>query len=108
MEIVSAWQCREECVAHGLEDRVIREFEGGCQGKVCWVEERLAISFVSYLWMWPASGYQHVKSRRRVIVDIDREIKRMGDSALVKAYQPRVDQDIIKPRKYIPSFGRIM
>jgi hypothetical protein len=86
---MSARQRREERVAHRLEDGVIGKFERGRQGKICRIEQRFAFRVLSYLLMRSASGDQDIESRRRIIIDVDREIKGVRDSALKGAYQQR-------------------
>lgn len=85
---MSARQRVEERVAHRLEDGMIGNFERGCQGKVRRIEERVVLRVIPCLRMRSASGDKDIESRRRVIIDVDREIKGVRDSALASAYQP--------------------
>lgn len=84
---MSAGQRGEERVPHRLEDGMIGKFERGCQGKVRRIEERVALRVVPYLRMRSTSGDKDIESRRRIIIDVDREIKGMRDSTLASAYQ---------------------
>ena len=93
---MSARQRREERVAHRLEDGVAGKFERGRQRKVRRIEQRIAFRVIPYLRMRSASGDQDIESRRRVIIDVDREIKRVRDSTLASAYQSREDRNPMK------------
>ena len=90
---MSARQRGEERVAHRLKDGMIGKFERSCQGKVCRIEEGVALRVLPYLLMGTASGDEDIESRRRVIIDVDREIKGVRDSTLASAYQPREDRN---------------
>jgi hypothetical protein len=85
---MSTGQRGEERVAHRLEDGMIGKFKRGCQGKVRRIEERVVLRVLPYLRMRSASGDKDIESRRRVIIDVDREIEGVCDSTLASACQP--------------------
>lgn len=72
---------------------MIGKFERGCQGKVRRIEERVVLRVIPYLRMRSASGDKDIKSRGRVIINVDREIKGVRDSTLASAYQPWEDRN---------------
>ncbi len=67
---------------------MISKFERGCQGKIRRIEERVILRVLPYLRMRSASRNQDIESRRRVIIDVDREIEGVRNSTLSSAYQP--------------------
>ena len=76
-EVVAYGQSGKQRVADRVEDGVVRDLEGGGEGEVGWVEERVAIGVYvdACCLVWPTCRDQDVQRRGRVVVDIDGEIE---------------------------------
>jgi hypothetical protein len=72
---------------------MIGKLKRRCQGEVRRIEERVVLRVLPYLLMRSASGDKDIESRRRVIIDVDREIKGVCNSTLASAYQPWEDRN---------------
>ena len=77
-------QGREERVSDGLEDWMVRDFEGGGQRQVRWIEERFMYRgvFIMFRSVRSACSHENIEGWWHIIIDVDWEIKGMGDATL--------------------------